>query len=159
MLSSNTPKDGDFVAYLAEIERRQLQQMPQVPPAGSDGPGLNKASSSGAVPAPAAPSPAHVHGGAQTVEAAAREQARALKAKLREPALPQRLLVGFLLMFVGTVFVLAGLPQGLLLLSAIGAALAWFGFKDVKKALGGGGDLAERLEAEKAKRFGRSGQA
>lgn len=133
------PEDGDFVAYLAQIEQRQVRTLHAAPAHAP--PGM-------VTPAPAGTSP----------DPRDRARADALIETLRQKATgatglsPQQFLGALVLAFAGLVFVLAGLSarDGVVPIG-IGAFLFFLAWRRLKRPLAGGsatGDLAERLKGK-----------
>lgn len=133
------PKDGDFVAYLAQIEHRQVRTL-QAAPAHAP-PGLGAPAQPGARSGPLD-----------------RTQAEALIEALRQKATratglsPQQFLGALVLAFGGLVFILAGLSarDGAVPI-VIGAFLCFLAWRRLRRLMAGGsatGDLAERLKGK-----------
>jgi hypothetical protein len=139
------PKDGDFVAYLAQIEQRQLKAMREGHPPS---------------PAPVAPPPLpsvtarpHKQDEASTPYTPMnKHQAEAIvdvlknQAKAKVGASANEFVGGLVIGFVALVFFLSGLSGGHMVPMLIGIGLAWLAFTRLRKAFAGdGADLARRL--------------
>lgn len=125
-LPSNEPKNGDFVAYLAEIERRQMAHLPAEL---SAPPPLHPESH-----APAAGSVQNTgdatHGGASNAAPSA-----ALPKKAAVPRKHGTLANGLFLGAIGFVFLLVGLAMdGGWIAVAIGVFLIWRGVRTLVRA-------------------------
>jgi hypothetical protein len=151
------PKDGDFVAYLLEIERRQIATMDAARL--TDGP-------SSVPPLPGLPAPSPGAGRHASTQAAARHrpthdaqqplnkaQAAAVldvlssHSQTRTALVSQEFVGGLVIALVALFFFFAGGAGGHAIPVLIGAGLGWLAFTRLRKAIrGGGGDLAERLQ-------------
>jgi hypothetical protein len=116
------PKDGDFVAYLAELERRQLA----------------------GIGAREHPQPEHASAGAGPVvprkdRPLTRTEAEAVRQRLRAAGKPARdLLTALILALFGTGFIAAALlADGGIVPFVIGAFLMWRALAQLRRALPG----------------------
>lgn len=99
-LPAGEPKDGDFVAYLAQIERQQLAHLPSGAPTAPEG----EAKDAAAMPS-------------QTATSTAQPATKPL---------PPALVGGLVLGFIGLFFLMVGLAgDGGWIAVAIGAFLLW----------------------------------
>ena len=115
-LPAAEPKDGDFVAYIAEIERRQMESV--------------RLHGGAQLPARSAPAP---QDGSKALTAA---QAEALRARLRGSGDGARAFLGAALLWLfGLFFLVQGLVgDGGLIATAIGALLLWRAWVAGRKA-------------------------
>jgi hypothetical protein len=135
-MSSGEPKDGDFVAYLAEIERRQLLALP----------------THAAPTIESSQGPQGAHGPASYDTAPLNAaQAEALRAKLKQGiGDPKHLVVAAFFGLLGLVLLVQGLlGDGGIVTLLIGAFLLWRAAISLRKAASANGvtqrDLASRL--------------
>lgn len=136
-MPTGEPKDGDFVAYLAEIERRQLLALPahsaNTPPTIDSSHG-----------------PQGAHGGSNDTPLTA-SQAEALRARLKQGAgASKHMVAAAILGLLGLVMLVQGLlGDGGIVTLMIGAFLMWRASVSLRKAAGASGmsqrDLATRL--------------
>ncbi|MCA3218188.1 MAG: hypothetical protein ING59_06455 [Burkholderiales bacterium] len=151
------PKDGDFVAYLLDIERRQLAAM--------DAARLINGPSS-VPPLLGLPAPAPRPGQRASTQAASRrgrahdeqaplnkEQAAAVlevlssHSQARTALASQEFVGGLVIAAIALFFFVAGAAGGNVVPVLIGTALGWLAVTRLRKAFrGGSGDLAERLQ-------------
>jgi len=121
------PKDGDFVAYLAEIERRQLAALPA--------PGVQTAPTLTSTHTP------RIGHGANAEEPSSlcATEAEQLRARLRQESSGIRSLVGaaFLALFGIFFFVQGALGEGGIIALLIGAFLLWRAAVALRKAASG----------------------
>jgi hypothetical protein len=138
-MSSGEPKDGDFVAYLAEIERRQLLALP-----------THAAHTSPTIESNQGPQGANGPASYDTTPLSA-AQAEALRAKLKQGiGDPKHLVVAAFFGLLGLVLLVQGLlGDGGIVTLMIGAFLLWRAAVSLRKAAGANGmsqrDLATRL--------------
>jgi hypothetical protein len=147
------PKDGDFVAYVAEIERRQMAAMhaPRVaPPAPAQPPSLGPAPHA---PSAHGPSPRDVAASAGERPPLNKAQAAAImdvltsQSSARTAVTSQDFIGSLIIAFVALVFFLAGASGGHVVPMLIGGGLGWLAFTRLRRVVrGGSGDLAERLK-------------
>lgn len=134
------PKDGDFVAYLLEIERRQLAAMDAARL--TDGP-------SSVPPLRGLPTQAARTGRRASAHVQDRTALSESNAGARSTS-AQDFIGGLVVALIALVFFLAGLSEAQFVPMLIGAGLAWFAVSRLRRALRGPGhgtgDLAERLE-------------
>jgi hypothetical protein len=150
------PKDGDFVAYLLEIERRQIAAMDAARL--TDGP-----SSVPPLPGLPAPSPGAARRAATTAaphrpthdehQPLSKEQAAAVldvlssHSQARTALVSQEFIGGLVIALVALFFFFAGVVGGNAIPVLIGTGLGLLAFSRLRKAVRGtGGDLAERLQ-------------
>lgn len=138
------PKDGDFVAYLEEIERRQARAI-----------ALSAAGAPGEVGAHAPKGPPSVRAEPEPLN---KDQARALvealKAQARSGGVnPNQFVAALVLAFIGLVFLLVGLgTDGGIFAVIISAVLFWQAWRRLRALFGGAaGDLATRLQRQQKK--------
>lgn len=140
------PKDGDFVAYLADIERRQLAALPHAGRAAQRA----MAQSQHMTAAPSADALLRKTTSSNDLpKALTAAEARALQAKLKSAA-PAARSVALALVFgvSGLLLALHGaLDGGGLVPLAIGVFLIWRAVKALRSAARPPGDLAARLAA------------
>jgi hypothetical protein len=138
-MTSGEPKDGDFVAYLAEIERRQLLALP-----------AHAAHMSPTIETSHGPQGAHGPASYDTAPLNA-AQAEALRAKLKQGIGDSKhLVVAAFFGLLGLVMLVQGLlGDGGIVMLLIGGFLLWRAAVALRKAAGANGlsqkDLATRL--------------
>jgi hypothetical protein len=150
------PKDGDFVAYLLEIERRQIAAMdaarltdgpssiPPLPGLPAPSPGAARRPSKAA----AQQEPANdAHAPLNKEQAAAVLDVLSSHSQARTALVSQEFVGGLVIALVALFFFFAGVTGGNAIPVLIGAGLGWLAFTRLRKAVrGAGGDLAERLQ-------------
>lgn len=138
-LIGGEPRDGDFVAYLEQIERQQAQAL---------------ARSTGAAAARPAAAPGSVSPGAPETAPSSKDPAQALieslKAQSSRGGLNPGDLIGALVLgFIGLVFLLIGLSSGAGIFAiAIAGVLFWQAWRRLRQLFGATGDLATRLRQQ-----------
>ncbi len=146
------PKDGDFVAYLREIERRQVSAMHEARLASPPAPQLPAARPTPATAGVRGPAPhaSTSHGERPPLN---KEQAAAIMDVLSTQRGPrvgvssQDFVGALIVAFVALVFFLAGATFGNVVPMLIGGGLGWLAFTRLRRAFRGEtGDLAERLK-------------
>lgn len=151
------PKDGDFVAYLLDIERRQLAAMDaarltdgpsSVPPLPGLGAPAPDPARRAATPAAAAhTSPHDERPPLNKDQAAAVLEVLSSHAQARTALVSQEFVGGIVIALVALFFFFAGAVGGNPIPILIGTGLGLLAFSRLRKALRGtGGDLAERLQ-------------
>jgi hypothetical protein len=149
------PKDGDFVAYLLEIERRQIAAMdaarltdgpssvPPLPGLPAPSPNAGRASTAAAQRGPMQDE----HPPLNKAQAAAVLDVLSSHSQVRTALVSQEFIGGLVIALVALFFFFAGAAGGNAIPVLIGTGLGWLAFTRLRKAVRGvGGDLAERLQ-------------
>ncbi len=146
------PKDGDFVAYLQDIERRQMAAMRDARTANPPAPQLpaarpTPASTGARRPAPQSSTSHGERPPLNKAQAAAIMDVLASQSTARTAVSSQDFVGSLIIAFIALVFFLAGLTGGHVVPMLIGAGLGWLAFTRLRRVFRGeSGDLAERLK-------------